>query len=44
MPTLKQPVKYRIPEGTQNDTEFRLKGYGIPSLRGNGDGRPWWCA
>ena len=38
VPTLKQPVKYRIPEGTQNDTEFRLKGYGIPSLRGGGTG------
>ncbi len=38
VPTLKQPVKYRIPEGTQNDAEFRLKGYGLPSLRGGGNG------
>lgn len=38
VPTLKQPVKYRIPEGTQNDTEFRLKGYGIMNLRGGGAG------
>ena len=34
IPTLTGPVKYRIPEGTQNDTEFRLKGYGIQHLRG----------
>jgi molecular chaperone DnaJ len=38
IPTLKQPVKYRIPEGTQNDAEFRLKGYGIANLRGGGTG------
>ena len=38
IPTLKQPVKYRIPEGTQNDTEFRLKGQGIVNLRGDGAG------
>lgn len=33
IPTLKKPVKYRIPEGTQSETDFRLKGYGLPSLR-----------
>jgi len=33
IPTLTGPIKYRIPEGTQNDTEFRLKGYGIQQLR-----------
>ena len=38
VPTLKQKVKYRIPEGTQSDTEFRLKGYGIASLRGGSAG------
>lgn len=38
IPTLKTPVKYRIPEGTQNDTEFRLKGQGLPSLRGGAAG------
>lgn len=38
IPTLKNPVKYRIPEGTQNDTEFRLKGLGLPSLRGGAVG------
>ena len=38
VPTLKQPVKFRIPEGTQSNTEFRLKGYGIANLRGGGTG------
>lgn len=38
IPTLKAPVKYRIPEGTQSGDELRLKGYGIPSLRGGGQG------
>ena len=38
VPTLKEPVKYRIPEGTQNGAMFRLKGYGIPNLRGSGKG------
>lgn len=38
IPTLKQKVKYRIPEGTQNGAEFRLKGQGIPNLRGGGAG------
>ena len=38
VPTLKESVKYRIPEGTQNGAVFRLKGYGIPNLRGSGKG------
>ena len=38
VPTLKETVKYRIPEGTQSGTVFRLKGYGIPNLRGSGKG------
>ena len=38
IPTLNGPVKYHIPEGTQNDQEFRLKGYGIQQLRGGGKG------
>ena len=38
IPTLTGPVKYRIPEGTQSDTEFRLKGHGIQQLRGQGKG------
>ena len=31
-------MKYHIPEGTQNDQELRLKGYGIQQLRGGGKG------
>lgn len=34
VPTLEQPVKYNIPEGTQPGTVFRIRGQGIPSLRG----------
>ena len=36
--TLDGKVKYSIPEGTQTGTVFRLKGKGIPNLRGNGRG------
>ncbi|NLD52873.1 MAG: molecular chaperone DnaJ [Clostridiales bacterium] len=32
VPTLDGNVKHRIPEGTQSDTQFRLKGKGIPRL------------
>ena len=39
VPTLSGPVKYRIPEGTQPGTEFRIKGCGITQLRGNGGGK-----
>ena len=38
VPTLDGDVKYRIPEGTQTGTTFRLKGKGIPYLEGNGRG------
>lgn len=38
VPTLNGPVKYRIPEGTQPGTEFRIKGNGIQQLRGSGKG------
>ena len=38
IPTLDGTVKYRIPEGTQTDTEFRLKGYGIQQLHGTNKG------
>ncbi len=38
VPTLDGPVPYRIPEGTQNDDEFRLKGYGIQRLNQAGKG------
>lgn len=33
IPTLKGKVKYTVPEGTQNDTEFRLRGKGVPQVR-----------
>ncbi|MCL2201210.1 MAG: molecular chaperone DnaJ [Oscillospiraceae bacterium] len=38
VPTLDGKVKYSIPEGTQTGTIFRLRGKGIPNLRGNGRG------
>ncbi|MBQ2700272.1 MAG: molecular chaperone DnaJ [Clostridia bacterium] len=38
VPTLDGTVKYHIPEGTQNDYEFRLKGYGVPYLRSSNKG------
>ena len=38
VPTLDGPVEYDIPEGTQPGTRFRLRGKGIPYLRGNGRG------
>ncbi|MDR0446717.1 MAG: molecular chaperone DnaJ [Oscillospiraceae bacterium] len=38
VPTLDGKVKYTIPEGTQTGTTFRLRGKGIPSLRGVGRG------
>ncbi|MCR4435433.1 MAG: molecular chaperone DnaJ [Clostridiales bacterium] len=38
VPTLDGKVKYTIPEGTQTGSVFRLKGKGIPFIRGNGRG------
>lgn len=38
VPTLDAPVKYQVPEGTQPGTVFRIKGQGIPSLRGGNKG------
>lgn len=38
VPTLNKPVKYTIPEGTQPGTVFRIKGEGVPNLRGSGKG------
>ena len=38
IPTLSGSVKYRIPEGTQPGTVFRIKGQGVPMLRGSGKG------
>ena len=38
IPTIDGKVKYSIPEGTQTNTVFRLKGKGIPVLNGRGRG------
>ncbi|MBP1556675.1 MAG: hypothetical protein J6A76_02050, partial [Oscillospiraceae bacterium] len=38
VPTLEGTVKYNIPEGTQSQTVFRLKGRGVPFLNGRGKG------
>ena len=38
VPTLTEKVKLRIPAGTQTGTYFRLKGKGVPRLRGMGQG------
>ena len=38
VPTLDGKVKYDLPEGTQTGTVFRLRGKGIPYLRGSGRG------
>ena len=38
VPTLSGPIKYRIPEGTQPGTEFRIKGAGIQMLRSTAKG------
>ena len=38
VPTLHGSVKYKIPEGTQTDTEFRIKGQGIPVLHSTSKG------
>ncbi|MBW7473735.1 molecular chaperone DnaJ [Paenibacillus oenotherae] len=38
IPTLSEKVKLKIPGGTQTGTYFRLKGKGVPRLRGYGQG------
>lgn len=38
VPTIDGKVKYKIPEGTQSGTVFRLKGKGIKSVRGSSRG------
>ncbi|GGF83402.1 molecular chaperone DnaJ [Paenibacillus aceti] len=38
IPTLSEKVKLKIPAGTQTGTFFRLKGKGVPKLRGVGQG------
>ena len=41
VPTIHGKVEMTIPEGTQNDDRFVLKGKGIPNLRGNGKGNQY---
>jgi molecular chaperone DnaJ len=38
VPTLDGTTKFTVPAGTQTDTVFRLKGRGMPYLRGHGRG------
>ncbi len=38
VPTLDGKVKYTMPEGTQTGSVFRIKGKGIPYIRGSGRG------
>lgn len=38
VPTLDGTATLRVPEGTQHGTSFRLKGHGMPHLRGSGRG------
>ena len=38
VPTIHGIVEYELPEGTQTNTRFRLKGKGIPVLNGKGCG------
>lgn len=35
VPTLRHPVKIKIPAGTQTGKIFRIRGYGVKSLRGS---------
>lgn len=36
--TVQGPIKLKVPGGTQSGTVFRLRGHGIPHLRGSGKG------
>ena len=38
VPTLNGKVKVKIPPGTQSGKQFRLKGKGMPYMRGSGNG------
>ena len=37
-PTMEGETKMTVPEGTQNGQTFRLRGKGMPHLKGNGQG------
>ena len=38
IPTLEEPYRLKIPEGTQNGAQFRLRHLGVPSVNGGGRG------
>jgi molecular chaperone DnaJ len=38
LPTLEEPQKLKIPEGTQNGAQFRIRGKGVPVLNTSGRG------
>ncbi len=38
VPTLQGKIKLKIPAGTQSGTNFRLRGKGVPNVRGYGEG------
>src|SRR5690606_25492146 len=38
VPTIHGKVKLKIPAGTQTGTKFRLRGKGVPNVRGQGTG------
>lgn len=38
LPTLDGSVRHHVPEGTQNGQELRVRGEGLPQLRGNAKG------
>ena len=38
VPTVDSAERLRVPPGTQNGATFRLRGKGVPFLRGNGRG------
>lgn len=38
VPTLEQPHKLKIPEGTQNGEQFRLRNKGVPAINGGARG------
>jgi molecular chaperone DnaJ len=38
IPTLTEPTTIQIPQGTQADTRFRLRGKGMPNVSGRGHG------
>jgi len=42
VPTIdKKTLRLKIPSGTKNNARFRLKGYGMPRMKGNGRGNAY---